>query len=104
MVSNGREASFAIGTGDYVEVTTDDGDSDLVQLTLAPVTVTLDRETLRTELEELLADVFEAKDERSTAEQREAGLAAVQQWITENDGTTDTEELYEVLTESNDRN
>lgn len=97
MVVTEQYGTIIIGTGDVVKLK---ANNDELQLYVSPFTTDTDFDSVRHELEPLLADVFQAHDEKGDQERRSEMLSACQSYLDRKDIELDVSAVYRELTET----
>jgi hypothetical protein len=91
-----REIERAIGTGDFISTSySAEGE---VRINLPPLEFVTAKDTLLSELESAIRQVFLEKDGRASHQERAEGISAIQSWIDQQGGSINVQEFYKSQT------
>jgi ribosomal 50S subunit-associated protein YjgA (DUF615 family) len=96
MVLNEREGSMTIGTGKFIEL---ESKGKYVRFNKPPINFRTSFEELQDALEPLLAEAFQAHNQKGDQDRRAEELEYLQKWLRRKDVEYDVRELYESLSE-----
>lgn len=91
-VKERRTIDQAVGTGDLITVTYPG--NEMVRVDIPPITTHVRASEFISELESVLSNVFQKKDEMSDPSAREDGLEAIQMWLEDQGGALSVHSLY----------